>query len=530
MGVYILDPIAWDYLEPGRSLPMPDLLEIHAPAAATTSIAYRQECYWLDIGRHDDYDLANEIFESRRSQFLGDRRGRGTQDRARPVNDEILGQHARPLDPGGPGRLPDRGDPLRLPDRARGQGDRHPHGRLGQPGGDQRRPHAGPSLFLARPGARPAQGVAADAGLPLARPVGSRRGTGGLAGPGRAGGDPGSYVSGLSEVSRRQGGRDQPGRVLALDPVSCAVAVVVFGVVLVDLRATCRWRRSWAASGFVAAHFVREARALESRAYCDEPILDRRRGPAGGPPSLQPRSDPGGHRESGELPWVDAGADEGSAPTSGPPVPPSGRSASSWRSAWSCSRLRRSRESGWSVSEPAGRSRWPAPGRCGRPIASRRVSSGWTASPSPRRATAGRHLPAIQSPADLPGRSPIDKLLIDRRDPARGASGRRGHPGPAVRRARAPGGRRQAPGAGLVGGVRPRGKQVGSRHLAGFYPDDLAASPDGRFLFVLCSGRSEGDEKKPLPALDVIAIGREDRPASSRGPASPSTRPTIPSV
>ncbi len=54
------------------------------------------------------------------------------------------------------------------------------------------------------------------------------------------------------------------------------------------------------------------------------------------------------------------------------------------------------------------------------------------------------------------------------------------------------------------------GKKVGSRHLAGFYPDDLAVSPDGRILFVLSSGRSEGDEKKPLPALDVIAIGPVD--------------------
>ncbi len=50
------------------------------------------------------------------------------------------------------------------------------------------------------------------------------------------------------------------------------------------------------------------------------------------------------------------------------------------------------------------------------------------------------------------------------------------------------------------------GQRVGSRRLAGFYPDDLAASPDGRLLFVLCSGRSEGDEKKPLASLDVIAI------------------------
>jgi NDP-sugar pyrophosphorylase family protein len=32
---------------------------------------YRQDCYWLDIGRHDDYATANEIFEARRGAFLG---------------------------------------------------------------------------------------------------------------------------------------------------------------------------------------------------------------------------------------------------------------------------------------------------------------------------------------------------------------------------------------------------------------------------------------------------------------------------
>ena len=38
MGVYILDPLAWDYLDPGRPLPMPDLLEAMR-SAGTPSIA-----------------------------------------------------------------------------------------------------------------------------------------------------------------------------------------------------------------------------------------------------------------------------------------------------------------------------------------------------------------------------------------------------------------------------------------------------------------------------------------------------------
>jgi NDP-mannose synthase len=70
MGVYILDPLAWDFLNPGRPLTMPDLLESMRRTGHDIH-CYRQECYWLDIGRHDDYAAANEIFESRRGAFLG---------------------------------------------------------------------------------------------------------------------------------------------------------------------------------------------------------------------------------------------------------------------------------------------------------------------------------------------------------------------------------------------------------------------------------------------------------------------------
>jgi glycerol-3-phosphate acyltransferase PlsY len=53
------------------------------------------------------------------------------------------------------------------------------------------------------------------------------------------------------------------------------------------------------------------------------------------------------------------------------------------------------------------------------------------------------------------------------------------------------------------------GHRVGSRHAAGFYPDDLAASADGHRLFILCSGRSEGDRKKPLGSLEALEVDPE---------------------
>jgi NDP-sugar pyrophosphorylase family protein len=70
MGLYMLDPVAWDFLAPGRELTMPDLLE-QMRAAGHPVHCFRQDCTWLDIGRHDDYAAANEMFEARRPEFLG---------------------------------------------------------------------------------------------------------------------------------------------------------------------------------------------------------------------------------------------------------------------------------------------------------------------------------------------------------------------------------------------------------------------------------------------------------------------------
>jgi NDP-sugar pyrophosphorylase family protein len=70
MGVYILDPSAWDILTPGEPLSMPDLLESLRLLGRPVH-CFRQACYWLDIGRHDDYATANEVFVSRRAEFLG---------------------------------------------------------------------------------------------------------------------------------------------------------------------------------------------------------------------------------------------------------------------------------------------------------------------------------------------------------------------------------------------------------------------------------------------------------------------------
>lgn len=71
MGLYMLDPAAWDYLTPGEPQGMPDLLEAMRGDGLPVH-CFRQDCEWLDIGRHDDYAAANDLFERRRSAFLGD--------------------------------------------------------------------------------------------------------------------------------------------------------------------------------------------------------------------------------------------------------------------------------------------------------------------------------------------------------------------------------------------------------------------------------------------------------------------------
>ena len=48
------------------------------------------------------------------------------------------------------------------------------------------------------------------------------------------------------------------------------------------------------------------------------------------------------------------------------------------------------------------------------------------------------------------------------------------------------------------------GARIGPRIPAGYYPDDLGVTPDGRRLLVLCSGRGEGDPDKPAPELTIL--------------------------
>lgn len=69
MGVYVLSPSVLSYLEPGRRLDFPDLVTRLLDAGELVQ-GWRPEAYWLDIGRHEDYEAAVNEFERMRDRLL----------------------------------------------------------------------------------------------------------------------------------------------------------------------------------------------------------------------------------------------------------------------------------------------------------------------------------------------------------------------------------------------------------------------------------------------------------------------------
>jgi NDP-sugar pyrophosphorylase family protein len=69
MGIYVLEPTVLDWIPRGRYLDLPDLVR-QLMAAGQPVMAYPFDGYWLDIGRHDDYEQAVEEFEAMRPQLF----------------------------------------------------------------------------------------------------------------------------------------------------------------------------------------------------------------------------------------------------------------------------------------------------------------------------------------------------------------------------------------------------------------------------------------------------------------------------
>ncbi|HKN94528.1 MAG TPA: sugar phosphate nucleotidyltransferase [Thermoleophilaceae bacterium] len=69
MGVYCFSPRAIGYIDRGERLDFPDLI-LRLIDAGETVRAWQSDDYWLDIGRHDDYEQAQEEFERMRDRLL----------------------------------------------------------------------------------------------------------------------------------------------------------------------------------------------------------------------------------------------------------------------------------------------------------------------------------------------------------------------------------------------------------------------------------------------------------------------------
>lgn len=70
MGLYVLQREAvLPHVTPGERLDMPDLMRALV-AGGRSVLCHAPECFWLDIGRPDDYAQAQALFDTDRGRFL----------------------------------------------------------------------------------------------------------------------------------------------------------------------------------------------------------------------------------------------------------------------------------------------------------------------------------------------------------------------------------------------------------------------------------------------------------------------------
>jgi NDP-sugar pyrophosphorylase family protein len=69
MGIYAFDPRVIEHIEPGVRLDFPDLV-LRLLEAGEAVRAYRPRAYWLDLGRHEDYEQAMAEFDGMRDRLL----------------------------------------------------------------------------------------------------------------------------------------------------------------------------------------------------------------------------------------------------------------------------------------------------------------------------------------------------------------------------------------------------------------------------------------------------------------------------
>ena len=69
MGVYCFSPDVLRYIEPNRALDLPDLA-LRLIEAGEFVQAWASDAYWVDLGRHEDYETAINDFERMRDRLI----------------------------------------------------------------------------------------------------------------------------------------------------------------------------------------------------------------------------------------------------------------------------------------------------------------------------------------------------------------------------------------------------------------------------------------------------------------------------
>lgn len=68
MGIYVYEPRALKYIPSGEYMDFPDLVRVLLDHGETVS-GFHSDDYWLDIGRREDYELAQQEFDARIEEF-----------------------------------------------------------------------------------------------------------------------------------------------------------------------------------------------------------------------------------------------------------------------------------------------------------------------------------------------------------------------------------------------------------------------------------------------------------------------------
>jgi NDP-sugar pyrophosphorylase family protein len=69
MGIYVFDPVVLQFIIPNKRLDFPDLVKLLLAKGKKVQ-GFLTDEYWLDIGRHDDYEKAVRSYDEIKSRLF----------------------------------------------------------------------------------------------------------------------------------------------------------------------------------------------------------------------------------------------------------------------------------------------------------------------------------------------------------------------------------------------------------------------------------------------------------------------------